>query len=415
MTRASIVVGAAVLLLARNAAAEGGPLTLSAAQAEAREHAPETGELLARLRGAQAIADDAGRAQRRDPFVSVTGYPNGLDVGLSWTIDVSGSWRARERSAVADRDRVQSERDNGLRGLDEAVAVAVARVAVSQRAAARLVRIVTLLGLAADAAKRKLDVGDGNLIDADAAALDLAGAQAAAAAAEGDIDAARVQLARLLGRARGDDHAVDDPAEAAAPPSDAIVGALSESDPRVRAALADVNAAGQELTTYERMIWPAPTVGVGYGFRRRTIPTGSFSGTPALSAVWNDADVNLTLTVPLPLFDRQTQPRARALSRQWVAAARLEAVRADVASEVQLYAKSIRAAARTLAALADTPAIVERDFGLLERAVRAGALDAVARAQNLRRLEEAGRRYDTAVFDLRVAQARWARRTAVRR
>ena len=61
--------------------------------------------------------------------------------------------------------------------------------------------------------------------------------------------------------------------------------------------------------------------------------------------------------------------------------------------------------------MATTPDLIERDAGFVEQAVRAGAFDAVTRSLTLRRLEEAGRRLDTAIRDYRIARATWLRRT----
>ena len=54
---------------------------------------------------------------------------------------------------------------------------------------------------------------------------------------------------------------------------------------------------------------------------------------------------------------------------------------------------------------------IGREYDLLDKAFRAGALDVNARAQSAKRLVEAGARLDAALRDLRVARARWIRRT----
>jgi hypothetical protein len=48
----------------------------------------------------------------------------------------------------------------------------------------------------------------------------------------------------------------------------------------------------------------------------------------------------------------------------------------------------------------------------VEQAVRAGQFDALTRSVELRRLQEAGVRVDTAVRDYRAARAAWLRRGA---
>jgi outer membrane protein TolC len=179
---------------------------------------------------------------------------------------------------------------------------------------------------------------------------------------------------------------------------------------------------GFERQVAERLTTPMPTFGVDGGNTRREIPVGSFrgappasglaglSGLPGVSAVWTDPEVALTVTVPIPLFDRQREARARTSGRILTAESRLAIVRADVQSELASAWESLQAARRAVHALGQTPAVMARDVGFVEQAVRAGAFDAVTRTQALRRLEESGRRVDTAVRDLRAARAAWIRR-----
>jgi hypothetical protein len=129
----------------------------------------------------------------------------------------------------------------------------------------------------------------------------------------------RARLARLLGRESGSDLVVDDgsdvPDVATTPPE---FSALIDRDPRVRAALAEVDAATFERQIFERLIRPPVTLGVDYGRQTRDIPLGSLVGTPfagSLAANWTDAELVFNVDVPLPLFNRQREPRAQATGR----------------------------------------------------------------------------------------------------
>ena len=112
-------------------------LTLAQAQEEARAKAPEGALLSARLTAAEELAIDARRAVRRDPSLNFNVAPaelggdaseRDIGVGLRWSIDATGSWMPRRASAAADRDRSRHDREDGLRALDEAVAIAHAEV-----------------------------------------------------------------------------------------------------------------------------------------------------------------------------------------------------------------------------------------------------------------------------------------------
>lgn len=398
-------------------------LTLAEAQAEARRHAPEAAELDALVRGAEAIAAQATRRFRQNPDVSGTYFNGALtgrsdetswSVGATLPIDVSGSWKSRGASASADIARTRFERDDGLRALDEQVAVALADVALHQRLVARSQRIVDLQTIAADAAHRQLDVGQGTQLDADSADLDLASARVGLEQTRGALTAAHAQLARLLGRDRSMDLVVDDPPEPLIPLQRPDFDALIDRDPRVRAALSEIDAATFERETFERLITPMPTFGIDAGYTRRDIPGGTFSGSlfaNTLTAIWPNRELVFNVSVPLPLFDRQQEPRARATGRLLTADAKLRTARTTVRSELESTWATVDAAQRAAEAVANLPAVIDRDANFVEQAVRAGAFDALTRTQALRRLAEAGRVVDTAIREYRAARAAWIRRS----
>ncbi len=426
MRRAHYLAFALTLCLAPAFSAAASPLSLSAAQAEARTHAPEGAELAARLRGAQGVLDDAGRVFRKDPTITatydtgaLTGAPDehGVAVGLAFPIDISRSWTPRAGAARADHDRAQHERTDGLRALDEAVALAFADVALAQRLLARADRVVALYDLAFEAERRRLTVGQGNQLDMDAAELDAAGSKAAVSQARGTLAQVRARLGRLLGRSGSSDLVAEDLIEPAKLPSDEIFEGIVARDPRVLAADADARARTLDVQMYERLMIPAPTLGVNLGFSQRDIPTRAFRGpgSAGLAALWSEWEMGFSLSLPLPLFDGYREPRVRALALSYAAASRVAIVRADVRAELDQAWSGYRAAAEVHQALAQTVAVIDRDFGLLEQAVRAGSMDALTRAIALRRLEDAGRRFDVAGRDLRAARASWERRVGSRK
>ena len=87
-------------------------------------------------------------------------------------------------------------------------------------------------------------------------------------------------------------------------------------------------------------------------------------------------------------------------------------IRADVTAELERAAADLRAAIDIWQTMATTTDTIDREYDLLDKAFRAGALDVGARAQFGRRLVEASQRLDAALRDLRVARAQWARRTS---
>jgi len=400
-------------------------LTLAEAQQEARAAAPEVGELQARLAAAEAMAAQAGRRIREDPIASgsifrgeLLGHPDESrwSAGIRQPVDFAGSWRPRLASANADLARVQFDRDAGLRLLDERVAAAVADVALAQRQVARGEQLANLARIAAEVVHRQQEVGTAAQLDADAADLDLSGALLTLDQTKNALAQSRTRLARLIGRTVTD-ITVDDPAESAAvPATPPDFTPLVDRDPRVRAALSDIDAAQFERQFFDRLALSPVTFGLEYAQERREIPPGRFSGSPmasGLRARWPDSELVFTATVPLPLFNRQLESRARATGRMLIAEATLRRVRADVTAELRSAWDAWVAAASALQGVSATPVIVSRDMEFVEQAVRAGLFDAATRIITLRRLEEAGRRLDLAVRDVRIARAVWVRVSAL--
>jgi cobalt-zinc-cadmium efflux system outer membrane protein len=411
-----------LLVLARTAVAQP-PLALADAQAEARAHAPEAAELDALVRGAEAIAAQAGRRFRQNPELSAS-YFNGALTGrpeeLAWSVgarvplDLSGSSKPRTGSANADLTRSRLNRSDGLRALDEQVAIAIADVAFQQRLVVRGRRIVDLQTIGADGAHRQLDVGQGTQLEADSADLDLVMARVALAEAGGALAGARARLARLLGRETPSGLVVEDPVEPLLPPQRPDLNTIVDRDPRVEAAVAEVNAATLERETFDRLVLPMPTFGVDVGYTRRDIPIGSFSGTPfapLLTAVWPDRELVFSVGVPIPVFDRQHESHARSTGRVMMAQAALRMARLTVLSELESTWATFDAAHQAATAVANMPTLIARDDGFVEQAVRAGAFDSLARTQALRRLAETGRTIDSVIHEYRVARAAWIRRS----
>lgn len=415
-----MLVGAAALLLAAATwrAVPAGAITLDAAQAEARERAPEAAELEARLRGAEVAVAPASRALRVNPELSASWSPGALNggarersitVGVSQRLDLSGSWGPRRRSAEMDVERARQAREEGLRTLDEAVAITFAELAHAQRQLTRTERVSVLAAVALDAARKQLEVGQGTQLDVDAAYLDGLAANVDAGRARGAIASRRIRLARLLGRASAEGLVV---AEGPEQPVDVTLEHLEDrvsANHLVRAARAEEAAAGLEAQAQERSAWPQPLFGIGYSRKQREIPAGAFSGPggAGLSAAWTEDEGVLMLGVPLPLFERNQLARARATARLAQAITEVGRAEADVRTGLREAAADVDTSWRALVLLQEIPRVLDREYDLLEKAFRSGELDTVARAVALRRLQESAARYDAAVRDYRVAVARW--------
>jgi len=393
------------------------------AQAEARAHAPERAVADATVAAARDREAVAGRWLTHDP-VATGRYQQptpgsaqddrAWSLGLEWTIEVSGAWRARGQAARAAVTAADDERVSVLLALDGEVARTVAELADAQRRVTRATRLIALRELAAHVAERTRSTGAGTQLDVDAATLDLRSAQIDSADARADLESSRVRLARLLGRRDAGGLEVADDVDRSPAPSSTMVDDLVDRDPRVLAAAAQLDAARLAVEAERRAAIPGVTFGVELERARHDIPVGTFAGAPALGGAWSEWELGVQLSVPLPFVDRNRNARAAASADVRSMQAHLAAVRMDVRAEIAVAQARLSAAISAMDAAADIPPILDREVQLLDKALRAGGIEFSSWAQQAHRLVEVGRSYDAAVLALRRARAAWARLGAPR-
>ena len=418
MKRCSWPVVAIAAALASPTRAQPAPLTLQQAQAEARTHAPERAvadATVAAARDREAVAgrwlthDPVATGRYQQPTPGAAQDDRAWSLGLEWTIEVSGAWRARGQAARAAVTAADDERASALLALDGEVAQIVAELADAQRRVARATRMIALRELAARAAERTRSTGGGTQLDVDAATLDLRTAQIDGADARADLDSSRVRLARLLGRPDAAGLEVADDVDRSPPPPPAMVDDLVDRDPRVRAAAAQLDAARLAAEAEHRAAIPGVTFGVELERARHDIPVGTFGAAPALGGAWSEWGLGVQLSVPLSFVDRNRSARAAANADVRSLQAHLAEVRMDVRAEIAVAQARLSAAISAMNAAADIPPILDREVQLLDKALRAGGLEFSSWAQQVHRLVEVGRTYDAAVLALRRARAAWAR------
>jgi cobalt-zinc-cadmium efflux system outer membrane protein len=408
-----------VLVLAASHRAAADPLlTLKQAQAEAREHAPERALADASVVAARSRAAAAGHWITHDPvavgrYQQPTPGQNADDrtygAGLEWTLDISGAWAARSTAARASVQGAQEDRTAALRDLDALVANACAELADAQRRLARANQLLALSETAVHAAERRKSTGDGNQVELDTALLEQGVARVARANTQGDLEGARARLARLLGRHDERAIAVSDDLEHEPVPPTPVVDDLAGRDPRVRAAVAELDAARAMAQAEHLATVPEITLGVALDHAQHDVPAGAFASLPSLAGAWKEWEFSVQLSMPLPLFARNRVARADATAQVVMAEARLAQIRADVRTSVAESRARLTSAVEAADAAAEIPQVIQREIELLDKALRAGSLDLASWAQQARRLAEAGNAYDDAVLALRRARAAWTR------
>lgn len=356
--RRLVAVALTASALAAMPAVSSAQLTLSTAQAAARQASPE-------LRSArEAVAAATGRARQAEAFANPTlsygreqtsraGQTNSQNVAqLDQPFEVGGQRAARRDAARFRRDAAEARLAWTTAQLDFDVARAFARaIAADQRA-----RIAEqTAGSFTDAqrvSERRLAAGDVAGYVVRRLQLEAARYAAQRAAAALDRRSTRVALASLMGVASASADSLTLPTDiqgsssepAALPSLDSLLVLSERARSDVRAATLDAEAVAAESRLAARERVPTPTFSLGYkGEKVADTVRGSSLDYGGFVA---------GISVPLPLFDRRAGATEAATADARRALAETEAARRRAAREVTDALDALRAAETQRAALA---------------------------------------------------------------
>jgi outer membrane protein, heavy metal efflux system len=320
------------------------PMSASEAVALSVDRSVQVAEAAGRVQAAEGRTSAAGFLAN-DPTISASVALVGQQLSLSASqpVSLSGQGIAERKSAKAEVDAA-TWRHRRAR-LEVAAQVRLAWIAAVE-SRQRVVFAQTAMHLASQlsaAAERRLETGDGSLLDARIARVEEAEASATwmgAVAQEGD---SLMALAAWTGVPLGDIELPDDPLAGAPVPGS---GSSERSD--IAGARSDLGSMRAALTRERAAVLPPVSLGAFYeqeGVDRRVGPS-------------------VSLTVPL--WQRNADGRSQALAEVDVAAARLRAL--EVGAQAELLAR------RSVVAQLGT--VAERDVDLQAEAL--AALAAIA-------------------------------------
>lgn len=388
------------------APADAQTLSLDAAVAEALERAPQLLIARANLEASAAAARqsrwpenpelevEAENVLGRGPFSDFDAAET--TVTLRQPVTVGGKRSARVDAARARMEQARAELELMQRATRRDVTIGYANAIMAERLAVLArARSVDAQALRA-ASERRLAAGV--LSELQYAQAVLAGAEAAATLNRAQADAANARraLARWLGEsdpdgisARFDDSWFDQ-----ADAGDELPGRAAHDDhPRLRAQRAALAAAVAQQRLEERGAIPDPVLSLG-ARRFADAPTGE-----------NRALV-LGVSLPLPLWDRNTAERASARRERVIAETGLDAAQRDLADELALARSAHAAATSELRALDESAAPAARSAAALtQRGFDAGRLslaDRLAADRALQSTEEALQRVRFALHQSRA-------------
>jgi cobalt-zinc-cadmium efflux system outer membrane protein len=355
-------------------------LSLDSAVAQALERAPQLLVARANLDAAAAalrqsrwpenpeLEIEAENVLGSGPFADFDAAET--NVTLRQPVTVGGKRGARVAAARARLEQARAELELAQRATRRDVTIGYANVVMTERLAALArARSVDAQSLR-DASERRLAAG--LLSELQYAQAVLAGAEAAATLNRAQADAANARraLARWLGTsdpdgisARFDDAWFDQPTAAGQLPPRAAF----DDHPRLRAHRAAVAAATAQQRLEERGAIPDPVLSLG---ARR------FGDAPA----GENRALVLGVSLPLPLWDRNTAERASARRERVIAETELDAAQRELTDDYALARSAHAAAAGELRALNETAAPAARSAAALtQRGFDAGRLSLAER------------------------------------
>jgi cobalt-zinc-cadmium efflux system outer membrane protein len=306
------------------------------------------------LEGAAGTGRSRDEGHRRDI--------NSKSVGLSQTIWLRGQRGLRVRSAEAGMARADALVKEAERQVTGDVLRAFSDVRVGQERVALAGEIVRFTGEVLDTAQKLLEAGAVPQLDVFRAAVELDKATNRLLTEERNLATAQRELALLLGRDAAQAIRAEGPVTFATPAGD--LGALQQQALERRSDLSLARAAVRaaeaeiELVRAERF-FPEMKVGLKYD-EARDFDAVNRSGL-------------LTLSVPLPLFDRRQGDLDRALADRRKQEAQVALVVRRIEKEVASAYQQVLASARVAEAyvsriLPDQ----DRNFGLLREGYNLG-------------------------------------------
>lgn len=379
------------------------PLTMEQSVTLALEHSPRLIEGRAEAASAQAQWEGADLPFQSNPQLQAAVGPRlrdegdtiELSVGISQQLEIFG-----QRSARKDAARAATEASRfRLESLQVELAAEVRQAFGRALAAEQLLRLSEdALGLAEEGrkvAEERLQAGAASHIEMNLATVERGRARQAKVRAARLRVQTLAELKLLLGMDPSEDITLEHALRAEVTPQPALsvlVERAAQQRQDVKAARAEWEAARAELQFARRDALPRPSVGLAYGREE------------------NDTIFQGTLSIDLPVFNRNQAGRGTSVARERRAQQRLAATERFVRAEVELALnryQSAQAAAELFDA--EVLAALQENLKLVTEAYRAGKVDSL-QVLIIRREALDGRRdYIEALEELNAAQAQLLR------
>ncbi|MBL0694652.1 TolC family protein [Comamonas sp. JC664] len=387
------------LLFTPMAALAARPLTMQQSVALALEQSPRLIEGRADAAAARAQLEGASLLLQSNPQLQAAAGPRfrdegntvELNLGVSQQLEVFGQRGARKDAARATAAASQSRLEALKVDLAAEVRQSFGRALAAERALRLSEDGLALAEEGRKTAEERLKAGAASHIEVNIARVELGRAQREKVRATQQRIQSLAELKLLLNLDASEDVMPEGELSTVvvAPPAiTELVEQATRQRQDLQAARADWEAAQAEVRFASRDALPRPSVGVSYGREE------------------NDTIVQGTLSIDLPLFNRNPAGKGTSLARERQAQQRLAATERFVRTEVELALNRYRAAQATASVYgADVLSALQENLSLVTEAYRAGKVDYLQLLIIRREALDGRRGYIEALEELNAANA----------
>ncbi len=375
------------------------PLTMQQSVALALEQSPRLIEGRADAAAARAQLEGASLLFQSNPQLQAAAGPRfrdegntvELNLGVSQQLEVFGQRGARKDAARATAAASQSRLEALKVDLAAEVRQSFGRALAAERALRLSEDGLALAEEGRKTAEERLKAGAASHIEVNIARVELGRAQREKVRATQQRIQSLAELKLLLNLDASEDVTPEGELSTVvvAPPAiTELVEQATRQRQDLQAARADWEAAQAEVRFASRDALPRPSVGVSYGREE------------------NDTIVQGTLSIDLPLFNRNPAGKGASLARERQAQQRLAATERFVRTEVELALNRYRAAQATASVYgADVLSALQENLSLVTEAYRAGKVDYLQLLIIRREALDGRRGYIEALEELNAANA----------
>ena len=411
MTRSTMARGTvlALLLAASNclpALADNVPRSIHEITALALKQSAELAALEKEAAAKQSLAMQAGVYS--NPTLELEGYTGSLtnspeersmSIGVNQELPLYGKLRLRREAVQREAEIVQQQRNNATRLLKEEVSTLAIDLALAVKRRDLAAKLVDLNRDLVTIAGERFKAGDIPELDLNIAKVELARAENHLLEVEREKMPLLIKIASLTGL-NENDVVLSDKLTTPVVSQNAqdLVKQALVLRPDLLALAIERNKAELESRLAKAEALPNPTAGLFVQWQRGSTEVGGMSSTNS------DTQLGLRLSMPIPLFDRNSGSQAAARYRLDAADSRRLALERSIAAEVEAAVSRLSSSERILALFEQSifPQLAE-NLKLTQEAYRIGEVGLISVIDEQKKFFEVNDNYLAALHGRRVA------------